>query len=446
MPLADKVPMMFRAQIGGRCQLQYLDKDAEQPDAQRWVSEWLERAYDRPYVWQEQEQLQTHTCQFDWRLVTNGGQDDGIIHPVIGAYGLPFYPGSSMKGGVRDACTDEQAERYCGRELPGRDFAPGILRFHGGYPTDARWQQQLLDLVHPQQDWQVKVNDTRRKPGGAFAVVSLYQPELCFAISSLEPLPDSEWQTIWNIWQRALGNGLGCRVSAGYGQPRKLPGKPLYRCWLAGQGQASLTIDGQAEFRPSMFRAALRGHALRIFGGLTDAETADAAVEQLFGGVSGTGTVGLLVANWSAEALDISKLPSGYREATYEVEGSLRWFLREPMLRDRTKQKLLQSFLAQLTGFAVLLGGFGKSWRRADHRLFYPRYYDGGRKPLIGCHWGWQGNSLHNDARSFQKLEKVSGFINRLRETAREWLRSQQHSLNEARPADWRESWHPGRV
>ncbi len=444
MPLADKVPMMFRAQIGGRCQLQYLDQNADKSDAQIWISEWLERAYGQSYTWHEQEQLQTHTCQFDWRLVTNGGQDDGIIRPVIGAYGLPFYPGSSMKGAFRDACTDEQAKRYCGCELPGRDFAPGILRFHGGYPTDEHWQKQLLDLVHPQQDWQVKVNNTNRKPGGAFAVISLYQPELCFAISSLAPLPDSEWQTIWDIWQRALGHGLGCRVSAGYGQPKELPGKPLYRCFLTGQGQASLTIDGQPEFRPSMFRAALRGHALRIFGGLTDAATAEAAVEQLFGGVSGTGTVGLLVTNWRSEELNIGKLKSGYREATYDVTGSLRWFLRGDLSPE--VEKALRRLLAQLTGFAVLLGGFGKSWRRADHRLFYPQYYDGGRKPLIGCHWGWQGASLNRDARSFQKLDRVGDFIDRLRETARDWLRSQDLPLHEAQPADWRESWHPGRV
>jgi CRISPR-associated protein Cmr6 len=33
-------------------------------------------------------------------------------------------------------------------------------------------------------------------------------------------------------------------------------------------------VDGTGEFRPNVFRAAIRGHALRIFGGLTDERTA----------------------------------------------------------------------------------------------------------------------------------------------------------------------------
>ncbi len=37
-----KVPMMFRAQVDGRCQLQRLLKGKE-PDAVRWADEWIAR-------------------------------------------------------------------------------------------------------------------------------------------------------------------------------------------------------------------------------------------------------------------------------------------------------------------------------------------------------------------------------------------------------------------
>jgi CRISPR-associated protein Cmr6 len=52
----------------------------------------------------------------------------------------------------------------------------------------------------------------------------------------------------------------------------------------------------------------------------------------------------------------------------------------------------LKKLLEKLMQFAMVLGGFGKSWRRADHRLFFEDYYENDRyKALIGCHWQWGG-------------------------------------------------------
>jgi CRISPR-associated protein Cmr6 len=140
-----------------------------------------------------------------------------------------------MKGIFPRACTPEQRDRYCGKSVNG-DFQPGILRFHGGYPTDTSWTEDLyqfcvslrfirpqakawgytnqaclhrlrtahfhketvlVDIVHPQQNWQVKSNDTNNKDAGAFIEISLYQPELRFGISSNKILEDTEWKIIW---------------------------------------------------------------------------------------------------------------------------------------------------------------------------------------------------------------------------------------------------------
>lgn len=49
--------------------------------------------------------VQTRTYNLTWRFITNSGQDDGVIRPAIGAKGWPYYPGSSMKGIFRRACT-----------------------------------------------------------------------------------------------------------------------------------------------------------------------------------------------------------------------------------------------------------------------------------------------------------------------------------------------------
>jgi CRISPR-associated protein Cmr6 len=437
--ITDKIPMLFRAQVDGRCQLQRLQKGQE-PDIVRWTAEWIQETY--PNAPDFSGTVQSRTYTINWRFVSNGGQDDSIIRPAIGARGWPVFPGSSMKGVFRRACSSQECDRYCGNERSSGEFEPGILRFHGGYPTSTAWTDGLVDIVHPQQDWQVKTND---KAAGAFAQISLYQPEFQFGLSSTEPLEQDEWQRIWEIWETALAHGIGCRVSAGYGQPENLRGDLLYRTNVKGQGQAPKLFNGDGEFRPNMFRAAIRGHALRIFGGLTDARTADGLVEDLFGGVSGNGTVGRLQMTFQTKRTDPDTFGQrAYQQPTYDIEGTLSWLQAYPVEDDEQRQAL-KKLIRALTRFAVQFGGFGKSWRRADHRLFYPSYYDQGAKPLIGCHWQWVGKALERDAK-VKKPAHVPLFIDEVRKTAQDWMQLCGVPPNPANKANWRETWHPDTV
>ncbi|MEG5049763.1 MULTISPECIES: RAMP superfamily protein [unclassified Microcoleus] len=457
-----KIPMMFRAQVQGRSQLQYLDPDkkraGEQQDVERWADEWTDKA---EFISTEDAQdVQTETYgaksyQISWRFVCNGGQDDGMLRPVIGASGIPFYPGSSMKGAFRQAC--EQAEKagdiplgtcnnYCGDES---EITPGILRFQGAYPTND-WTQGLLDLVHPQQGWQVMTRDTDEKPRGesAYAQVSLYQPTLRFAISCSQPLSSDRWQQIWQIWEAAIAAGLGSKVSTGYGQITKTSHPIVYRAKLKGQGQAAKLIDGTGEFRPNIFRAALRGHALRIFGGITDTETAEELVQNLFGGIQQKeATVGLLGFQFHASKLEVKSFGSGkYAQPAYEVEGELIWFLAKP-LSDPQQEALLKKLVSKLMQFAMVMGGFGKSWRRVDHRKFFEEYYENNYKALIGCHWQWLGEITQSRNLQVSRLEKVGEFLEIVRQIAREWIQSQNKPIRQTEWAqDWREAWHPSNV
>ncbi|MDF5722365.1 MAG: RAMP superfamily protein [Rhizonema sp. PD37] len=434
---AKKVPMLFRAQINGRCQIQRLVPGATEQDATRWASEWVEKTY--PQLPQPPAIVQTRTYNLTWRFITNSGIDDGVIRPVIGAKGWPVYPGSSMKGIFRRACTKEQREVYCGKSLPDGDFQPGILRFHGGYPTDTTWTENLVDIVHPQQNWQVK---SSQKDGGAFIQISLHQPELRFGISSNTSLEDSEWEIIWKIWEKAISTGIGCRVSAGYGQPATHTGNVLYRTKLKGQGQAAKLIDGTGEFRANIFRAAVRGHALRIFGGLSNAETADKIVNNLFGGIQGEAIIGLLGMSFQLLKDNPGTFGrAGYIQPTYNIEGELTWLLARK-LPHTEHEDALKKLISGLTRFAMVLGGFGKSWRRADHRLFFEEYYDDEYKSLIGCHWQWlTERSLALDVQ-VRKLDQLSGFIDKVQQTAIEWMQLQGITPNQAQKADWREAWH----
>ncbi len=441
---AKNVPLMFRAQVEGRCQLQRIDprrRGYEKQDVQIWTEEWIDKAEEHPPAFGSE--VQSHSYQITWRFINNGGQDDGIIRPVIGARGIPFYPGSSMKGIFRRAAQQlEQSgeieagscDRLCGNPAT---FSPGNLRFHGGYPTSNQWTEGLVDIIHPQKSWQVQESNTRQKSGGAFAQISLYKPELNFGISSTTPLLETEWDTIWKIWETALSFGLGCRVAAGYGQivPSQLSNM-LFRCRIKGQGPASKCLDGSLEFRPNIFRAALRGHALRIFGGLSSDRNAESLVDTLFGGIQkNEGKWGLLAMQFNERSLDLNT-----QKGTYSVMGDLSWRLTQPISLEH--QTVLKDLIKRLMQFAMLLGGFGKSWRRADHELFLEDY----NKQVIGSHWQWAGKNspmVHNPVR---KLNQVATCIQKLQDAALKWMEIQDVTPNPDRCADWRETWHPSTV
>ena len=457
--LFDQVPLMFQAQIGGRAQLQRIDPDKqerqEKQDSEIWVDQWIDRAYDK--IPEFGADVRSRIYEFSWRFVTNSGQDPTIIRPAMGAFGLPFYPGSSMKGVFLRACKKlhpNKIELYCGNA-----DRPGILRFHGGYPTND-WKNQLLDITHPQQGWQVKEHDTSDKPPGesGFALISLYQPIFQFGISSND-LDRTDWDEVWEIWEKALVSGLGCRTSSGYGavsrridengnpHPMTISGEILFRGKLKGEGQASklLDLDRTPEFRPNIFRAAIRGHALRIFGGITNEIAADKIVNDLFGSTDGKGNVGKLAMNFQRSFLKPGKF--GYhQQPTYDVKGELIWILISDLSPEQ--KKILENLIHALSRFAMLFGGFGNSWRRVDHRKFFydnPEY-----DKLIGCHWEWTGlRHLERDT-NFSNIRYVKKFIGQVQKLARDWQDAVTEELElQATPQDfanWREAWYPNKV
>jgi len=377
--LADDVPMMFRSQVSGRCQIQRLIPKAKRQDADDWVEEWTNSAGQETPKFSSQVRSQEYTIA--WRLVFNSGQDEGAIRPVIGAKGWPYYPGASMKGAFLRACWEQQKEgnisrdkvlQYCGGEIIDKDGTkttqPGILRFHGGYPKDDRWRNntKLVDVVHPQENWQVTGEDNGKHSG--FIQISLWKPIFVFGISVTKQgeteISEDDWNQIWEIWERALVRGIGCRVSAGYGQPKPqtLKNKKIYHqdlilpVELSGQGICSQLINKTKEFRPNMFKAALRGHTLRLFSGLTDDATAQALTKELWGGFSDSGSVvGLLGIGFQDKEkhLEDYKYDNGERKGVMPVyyldRGTLN-ILTTRNVSDAEKKRI-KSFLFQLMNY-----------------------------------------------------------------------------------------------
>ncbi len=451
------VPMEYRAQVQGRCQRQYFKdmvegklKDHAQgssrPAISHWIDEWRQFAVRKIPFTSDGVNLLPHdqAIQIDWRLISNSGVDEGFIRPVIAAGGWPLIPGSSIKGLFRRACREIAPMRvmaWCGGETANGETQPGLLRFHGAWPADEKWKNQLLDVAHPQQKWQVGIQPDDHS---ANAVVSLHEPRLNIAVSSTDPqLKEDEWKEIRSVLRHALGRGIGGRTCAGYGSSGQLSGDILFQCGLEGQGPAAKLLEGTAEFRPSMFRATIRGMALRLFGGLTDPVTALRIVGQLFGSVGKEEgqNVGLLAMVYTNADTHLDFFGRGsWEQPIYATTGLLQWRLTRLPGSD-TATPLLSDLLAALHGLTMSLAGFGRGWRRPDHRIFYQRRYD---KTPIGCHWQWSDPSQLPPWIHVQSARDLAQLLERARQVAGQWL--EVNHLPTGTPAPWREVLHPQRM
>jgi CRISPR-associated protein Cmr6 len=461
MPDSDNIPLMYQAQVKGRSQIQYLedlrDTDRTQQQAYDWVDEWVEGC-DRRKVPQFGSHIKTKVCPFTWRMVTNSGQDGGVIRPVIGERGWAYFPGSSMKGAFLRACrkmaTPEELLTYCGGIDAEGNLRPGLLRFHGGYPDTNEWlNDSLVDVVHPQEDWQVKDQANH----SAFIQISLYKPKFVFGISSTKTVEPDEWTHIWEIWEAALGRGIGSRVSAGYGQTKSHGASKLLTFGLWGQGLCSQRIDKVGEFRPNMFKAALRGHTRRLFSGVVDDATADKLTRQLWGGFAGRdgSVVGLLGVAFSAPQLDVDIYQYGNNPMPIYETGDMA--LNILVMKDVSESefKALKRFVSQLLKFSILLGGFGKSWRRVDHRLFshlthFPRYLTDAQRrninPMIGCHWEFTEQSKALYVPASDALTSITIFLDKLQENLVNFPLLRRVQQRQEPQQNLRETWRKGNV
>ena len=460
MPDYDYVPLMFQAQVSGRSQIQKLQdlskkarelgvrKETLTQQAYDWAQQWQD-ACDEGNIPQFAPHIQTREYKFTWRMVTNSGQDAGVIRPVIGERGWAYFPGSSMKGAFlracRQLCPEDEVLDFCGGKDKDGELHPGILRFHGGYPKNADWlDDSLVDVVHPQEDWQTKNQGNH----SAFIQISLHQPTFVFGISSAKNLDGKQWETVWKVWQTALEQGIGSRVSAGYGQIATHSGNKLVGFGLSGEGQASKLINGEGEFRPNIFKAALRGHTRRLFSGITDEGTADKITKLLWGGI-GRGenaTVGLLGISFNAPDLELGEWRSPVNRnnvaPTYETGDAVLDVLLMKSDLTSEQQDELKQFIIRLMKFSMLLGGFGKSWRRAYHPRFLPDY----ERQMIGCHWEFTKRSYPLYIPFGEDLTAITKFITAFYEKGKELSWLQRLNPPDTRTPGIREAWHQDNV
>lgn len=436
------VPMMYRAQISGRCSLQFAGKkDNNKPtDLEKWTEEWVFANPDdtekKPHHQLEEPQLGLDgniyrvKLDFPWRVFTNCGQDS-ILRPVIGKKGIPFIPGSSIKGLFSRACSDEEQKRYCGTTEK-----PGILRFHGAYPvgdwSGARrvnfWYKgkereevryRMVDVVHPQQSRQVQ----GQKSSNAIAQISLYRPTLVFEFSCTDP-HFTDWKRVESKLKTAIRIGLGGKTSTGYGL-KYYPKQPTdydFSVYLTGRGVSPTLRSDEPEFRPNLFKATLRGHTSRLLAGVG---VEPFQSNKLFGSSSHPSVVDLYFDYKAQDEWD----------TTYQVKGP--FLIGAP-------QKYVE-LMKWVFKFTYTMGGFGKSWRRVYHGDFYRDGYD----KEIGCHWlcedsGIKDNDISEWITSIKSNRDLKKFLsdleNRVLSYPKLFSRKSQPSL------DVKEAWHKDRV
>ncbi|MBO0352361.1 hypothetical protein J0895_25430 [Phormidium pseudopriestleyi FRX01] len=411
----EQIPMMYRAQVQGRCSLQFAGNNN---DLKQWTKEWVYPKDDQTPTYQYPEpplgfdgEIYRIKVEFPFRLFSNCGQDN-IARPIIGKNGIPFLPGSSVKGLFRRACSDEKARNYCGDK---DNLNPEIFRFLGAYPL-GNWAKQINDIVHPQQVRQVQGNGSPT----ALALISLYKPELIFEFSSSSP--EVDWQDVERILLKALQQGVGGKTSSGYGMGGNFPDKPTITpaypisFELKNIGVSSVLRTGEPEFRPNLFKATLRGHVSRLLAGVCpNQEVVNRETNRLFGHTTEPSQVQVL---WQSKQEDFD---TRGKNPTYTTRGVL--YVNTP----RTDVDFIENVLK----FAFVMGGFGKSWRRVWHKKFYPTY----QKLEIGCHWE------SPDIDEIQTRQHLKQFLDSLFALSCDRLGSKP-----PKPLSWKEAWHPQRV
>lgn len=440
----EEVPMMYRAQVDGRCSLMFAGSNT---DLERWKEEWVyPNSQDVPRYQKKEPSLGLDgriyriKVDFPFRLLSNCGQDS-IIRPIMGKDGIPYFSGSSVKGLFRRACNEAQAQKYCGDD---NNLAPSTLgfRFHGAYPVGdwsgmnkvQVWDRQqrkevtevryrMLDVVHPQQPRQV---GSDRKGPTALASVSLFRPTLIFEFSSA--VLDTDWKEVETIFWRAISLGVGGKTSTGYGfgghndqRPAVVPTSKT-NVMLVGQGVSPTLRSDEPEFRPNLFKASLRGHFQRLLAGvICDRNNLNKEVDRLFGSSSSPGSIQLF---WEQR-----------QDVTYGRFGKTQTFKANGILHIDSSRNADVELIEQVLKFAFIMGGFGKSWRRASHEKFHKTY----KKFEIGCHW-----EIPPMDRSWIQLKSIADLKSFLEEIHRSY--STKFGGGKAQASDWREAWHPDRL
>lgn len=356
---------------------------------------------------------------FNWRLRVGGTRGFRelllpVMHPV---FGIPYIPASTLKGAAKawakkqKDVASEQVYEILGM-LDGKKVKAAKVEFLDAFPTKPCLS---IDIATPQWTWEGNLVRYQPVP---HAFLSLYQPEFFIGLRlSAIGKGNPELIPIVKIWlENALAEGIGSRVSSGYGRIINTPSnfKSTYKSanyefelWtqgIYGYNPPSKGNKGDAEFRPTALRGILRYWFRAVALSLYDVEACQELEKELFGDLGEQGTISI-----STKA----NLPS--RQEPYVYGGKI--YLQA------TEEKYLK-LAKQLLILASHLGGFGRGSRRPLHRL--------NRLGMMrGCHW----EIIDSDLPFNYDKKQWENFFNQLINTFQKIKKSTKKDTSPPNPA-----------
>lgn len=308
----------------------------------------------------------TFNVNFNWRVRVGGNRGFldlllPVFHPV---FGIPYIPASTLKGVARSWAKKQGNEEIANLlgTLDGSKAIAAKVQFLDAFPLKPCLG---IDVATPQYHWRGEEVKYSPEP---HPLLTMEQPQLLIGLCPTSLGNQSQVETVKNWLENALKNGIGSRVSSGYGRALGSTSSNFkktfdFEFWTQGiYGHNPPARDnnyqGTTEFRPTSVRGILRFWFRAIALSLYPVNTAMELEELMFGKLSQLGKISLNT---------IVNLPN--KKNPYLYEGKI--------ILEAPEQKYLD-LASNLLILASHLGGFGRGSRRPLHIL---------NSRERGCHW-----------------------------------------------------------
>lgn len=355
--------------------------------AEKSCDEIYKKLRDRTLKLVDDNEANTLLVAFNWRLRVGGTRGFRelllpVLHPV---FGIPYIPASTLKGAARAWAkkygASAQVFEILGM-LEGKNAKAAKVEFLDAFPVKPCLS---IDVATPQWSWVGNVVEYQPVP---HPFLSLYQPEFLIGLrltakgkedqdrinQDKENEGEAKEDTVKIVKQwldNALAEGIGSRVSSGYGRILNTPANIQsinkstnyeFELWTQGMygynPPSKQNRQGDVEFRPTAIRGILRYWFRAVALSLYDVSTSQTLETRLFGGLGQEGKISVSTKTNPSPPNE----PYCYRGRIYLSATETRYL--------HLAEKLLI--------LASHLGGVGRGSRRPLH-LLHDR--------MRGCHW-----------------------------------------------------------
>ncbi|MBV6628144.1 MAG: CRISPR-associated protein Cmr6 [Rivularia sp. (in: Bacteria)] len=342
------------------------------------------------YLTQKTKSIADETLEvsFPWRLRVGGmrGFRDLLLPAMHPIYGIPYIPASSIKGSVKAWAKKSrnidlaEIDRILGY-LEGDKASMGTVQILDAFPTK---RCLSMDIANPQWKWEGEKVKYETSP---HHWLSMDKPNLVIGLAhtSRSAKNSDDLSEVKKWLQQALSEGIGSRVSTGYGRLNSntsLLHRREYKFQMWTQGMHG-SNQKNVEFRPTAVRGMLRYWFRAIALGLYSPKECKTLESQLFGTLEPKTVEGSLRININLDNL--------------EEDEQLSPCFYEGKIVLETKEEKHLNLIEKVLQLSSHLGGIGRGARRPLHL---------NDKRLRGCYWLLTDFQLTNKKEDWENFFK----------------------------------------